>query len=469
MDDKVRFALRELVTTQGEAVLSARERLRGLLSDEVPECNKEINVLMIAVQAQVPAELRTHSSSTEPRIAVNSSIGRLQRAFSLDRSGSTWAVLSIAYALNRVNEQQFQTLLRDLSTESNITPPIAQPPERQTEPFRPAPAPAPPPPPPPIARPPSQAAAARSPRPISQPAYQPPPPRPTAQLPYQPPPVSPTYPQPYANQPTPVYSPAPQMPVSPTYPPQPVQPERRGGSRVGIGIAIGLLAVLLVGGGVYALAHRSSDTPDTTQTGGTQPGGTQSGGGQTSKTSDSGINTSAQSQSDYLSYSDTSGLFQVEVPRDWMFKRSESDTTLDNAACHLVRAALFPKDAEHADLNGWISAGVRISVYLPANGTMWQPEWAEDWQKRTFNGALQGYTKVQNTNIEPVQLGNLSASTTAVMGEAPSIAEPEVARLYVGTNQKYLVVVDVAMPSSRRPIFEAEDEKVRKTFELKVQ
>jgi hypothetical protein len=158
----------------------------------------------------------------------------------------------------------------------------------------------------------------------------------------------------------------------------------------------------------------------------------------------------------------------VEVPGDWLFRRAESDTTLDNTATHEIRAAVFPKDAEHSDLNGWLSAGIRVTIYLPPSGQVWQANWAADGVTRSLDGTLQGYSKFQNTAVEPVKLGNVSASTTAVMGEAAAISEAEVARLYVGHDEKYLVVVDVAMPASKRALFDSTDETVRRTFELKV-
>jgi hypothetical protein len=173
-------------------------------------------------------------------------------------------------------------------------------------------------------------------------------------------------------------------------------------------------------------------------------------------------------QSGFASYQDSSGLFQVMVPPDWLFRRAESDMTLDTVACHLVHVAVFAKEAERSDLVGWVSEGIRVSIYLPPAGQAWQPDWAAAWQKKSIAASLLGYTKFQNTAVEPVQLGNILVSTTAVMGEAKVISEPELARLYAGFAQKFLVTVEVAMPSSKRPMFESVDEAVRRTFQITV-
>lgn len=170
--------------------------------------------------------------------------------------------------------------------------------------------------------------------------------------------------------------------------------------------------------------------------------------------------------SGFSTYADSGGLFQVGVPADWVFRRAETDMTLDNMPCHLVHVVVFARQAEHSDLEGWVSEGIRVSIYLPPKGQIFQADWAANWQKKAIGTTLAGYSKYQNTAVEPVHLGNIPATTTAVMGEAPVISEPEVARIYVGVSEKFLVMVEVAMPSSKRTLFESADETARRTFAI---
>ena len=428
MDDRARFALRELVAEHGEAILASRERLRGMLSDGCPECSKEINILMIAVQAQVPSELRAHSSATDPKIALNESAMRLERAFGLGRHAAAWAVLALANALGKVPDECVPALLAELSAESGgAVPPPPRPPPVATTPWTP-----------------------------------PPPPRP------------PAYPQqPY---------------TSPMPPNVPVAPLASKGKGVAIAIGVGgAMIVAVLGIAIYALSrHTGTSESGSDQPKITQPGSSQSGSSQPDQPGQTPPSQPGSTQTDqpgpgqpdsssqppvagFSSYTDSSGLFQFPVPADWVFRRAESDTTVDNAPTHFVHAAVFSKTAEKSDLDGWVSEGVRVSLYLPPKGQIWKPDWSAEWQKRMFQASLQVYTRFQNTAIEPVQLGNIQASTTAVMGEAKPISEAEVARLYVGYGEKYLVTIEVAMPSSKRPQFEALDEAVRRGFELKVQ
>ena len=428
MDDKVRTALRDLVATEGESLLTSRERLRGLLSDDCPESNKEINVLMIAVQAQVPSELRAYSSATDTRVALNAGVLRLERAFGLARPAAAWAVLSLAYAIGRIPDEQFQSLLAELSVDSGAPSWLDQP---AAQPKRPPPPPRPTPPPPrPISQPVSPPASQR----VSQPG--------SAAFPNVNPPVFPPGPEPPGVQPS-----------------APLPPPRAKTSLLGLAIGGG---VLLAGVLIYSLAHHSpapglkSSLPPDSQPGQPQPPAAQPPAAQPTLQFGNEI------------YTDSSGLFQVTVPAGWVFRRAETDITMDNALCHLVKAAVFAQQAERSDLDGWVSEGIRVSIYLPPKDQIWQADWAADWQKKVFSATVAGYAKFQNTAVEPVQLGNIPASTTAVMGEAKVISEPEVARIYVGVSQKFLVTVELAMPSSKRPVFESADATVRRTFEMNV-
>jgi hypothetical protein len=245
---------------------------------------------------------------------------------------------------------------------------------------------------------------------------------------------------------------------SPPLPPPPLPPPRPKTKLVGLAIAGGMLFAGVL---IYSLAHHSSETD-------TQPPPPDSQPKQSKSPVVEPPVVKPDLPSGFATYADSGGLFQVGVPADWLFRRAETDTTLDNMPCHLVHAVVFAKQAEHSDLEGWVSEGIRISIYLPPKGQIWQADRAADWQKKAIGNTLAGYSKYQNTAVEPVQLGNIPATTTAVMGEAKVISEPEVARIYVGVSEKFLVMVEVAMPSSKRTLFESADETARRTFAINV-
>ncbi|HEV3201396.1 MAG TPA: hypothetical protein VGZ73_26030 [Bryobacteraceae bacterium] len=437
MDDKVRTALRDLVAAQGEELLASRGRLRGMLLDDCPESTKEINALMIAVQAQVPSELRAYSSAGDTRIAVNAGILRLERAFGLGRPAAAWAVLSLAYAVGRIPDEQFPGLLAELSAGA-----AAPAPDRpESEPPRPLPTPTPAPRSPP-------------PRPVSQ----------SASYPIST--VSPPGPPAYPNTDPSVLASRPETPV--VNPPAPLPPPRAETNLRGLATVGAVLFAVIV---LYSLTHHSppeqkSSLPPESQPSRSEPSPAQP--SQSQPPAPEPVPQPAAFPGGFTTYADASSLFQMNVPAEWVLRRAETDTTLDNMPCHLVHAAVFARQAERSDLDGWVSEGIRVSVYLPAKGQIWPTDWAADWQRKAIADSLAGYSKYQNTAVEPVQLGNIQATTTAVMGEAKAISEPEVARIYVGVSQKFLVTVEVSMPSSKRPLFESADETVRRTFAINV-
>ncbi|HTS29530.1 MAG TPA: energy transducer TonB [Bryobacteraceae bacterium] len=121
MDDQVRTALRDLVSEQGEPLLSSSDTLRGLLAASFPDRVRENDALTTAVEAQVPSDLRDYSSDAEARTALGASALRLERGFQMDHAVAAWAVLTLAYATGRISEEQFRTLLGEMGGEASVS------------------------------------------------------------------------------------------------------------------------------------------------------------------------------------------------------------------------------------------------------------------------------------------------------------------------------------------------------------
>lgn len=97
--DAVPGALKGLVDRYGRGLLDDAGRLRGLLADEVPQARKEISVLLLALDEQVPQDLlRVHVgepiSSLSPRL-----VRRLADEKSLSPEAARWAVHAWALGL----------------------------------------------------------------------------------------------------------------------------------------------------------------------------------------------------------------------------------------------------------------------------------------------------------------------------------------------------------------------------------
>ena len=240
MDDKVRIALRDLLADKGQSLLASTDLLRGLLSDDCPECTEEINVLTTAVEAHLPSELRDYSTATETRVALNASILRLERGFGLQRPAAAWAVVTLANVLNHIPDEEFQSLLVELGGEPSL--PSAPEPKRPRTPTPSAP---------PLS---STPPPARHPSPpsASQPSSTPPPP--PAATPHPPPPPMPRRTSPPPPRPAPpqafpsVYRTAGKA--------QPAQSSR-------IGKIVGIIALGVLGSWIaIALIESQSQTPD---------------------------------------------------------------------------------------------------------------------------------------------------------------------------------------------------------------
>jgi outer membrane lipoprotein SlyB len=92
-------ALKSLVDRYGQQLLGDASRLRGLLTDEVPQAKREISVLMLALEERVPQDLmRVHSgepiASLTPRLTR-----RLTDEKALSPDAAQWAVHAWAQSL----------------------------------------------------------------------------------------------------------------------------------------------------------------------------------------------------------------------------------------------------------------------------------------------------------------------------------------------------------------------------------
>jgi len=101
MNNQVRKILVKLVSSFGTSVIGQPQRLRGLLNDECPGCKREINVLVIAAEQKLVAQLQG-SVSTPWETVSGRLVRRLMDDAGIAEDAALWAVESWALALGRV-------------------------------------------------------------------------------------------------------------------------------------------------------------------------------------------------------------------------------------------------------------------------------------------------------------------------------------------------------------------------------
>lgn len=99
MDEGARDALREIIASEGAAVLDDQRRFRGLLLDRCGGSRVEVKLLMAALEEDVPAMMLAGSDGTPAPMLVDRLSHRLQEARSLAPESARWSVDSWALAL----------------------------------------------------------------------------------------------------------------------------------------------------------------------------------------------------------------------------------------------------------------------------------------------------------------------------------------------------------------------------------
>lgn len=99
MNDASRDVLAEIVRQQGLPALAEGNRLRALLNDLCPECQKEIRLLVEAFKLNVHSELLKGSQDASLQVQLARLTKRLQAELAVTPEAATWTVHSWAFAL----------------------------------------------------------------------------------------------------------------------------------------------------------------------------------------------------------------------------------------------------------------------------------------------------------------------------------------------------------------------------------
>jgi hypothetical protein len=158
----------------------------------------------------------------------------------------------------------------------------------------------------------------------------------------------------------------------------------------------------------------------------------------------------------FLPYQDPEQLFSFLAPRDWQVQRSERE---DRDATRHVIVMFYPRNAEQAHINGWLSAGIRVHLRFPSPGHVWRVDSARTWQVNELDSTRRAATTRKTSDAKVEQIGNLNAIALAAVSETNIISKPELAWLYVSGTQQCLMSVEIVAP-----VDDEDDQKVVKAI-----
>lgn len=116
MNDLCRQKLHELIETYGHELCEDSRRVKGLLLDYCGDCKGEINLLVVAMQENVPTELLRSKRTNSKELLLRQLTQRLQEMHFLTEHAALWAVESWAFAL----DVRIKRAARELHKEADL-------------------------------------------------------------------------------------------------------------------------------------------------------------------------------------------------------------------------------------------------------------------------------------------------------------------------------------------------------------
>lgn len=110
MNEQPRQKLREIIARHGHSVVQDARRCEGLLRDYSPQYQREISVLLSALEEHVPQDLLAAPVSVPRRVLLARLARRLADYHALSEPAATWSVNTWAVALGVISEDELKTV-----------------------------------------------------------------------------------------------------------------------------------------------------------------------------------------------------------------------------------------------------------------------------------------------------------------------------------------------------------------------
>jgi S1-C subfamily serine protease len=148
----------------------------------------------------------------------------------------------------------------------------------------------------------------------------------------------------------------------------------------------------------------------------------------------------------FVTYRDPEGLIALMVPRGWQVQRN---AFVDRDGAYHVTVMAHAPTAQVADLNGWLSDGVRLHLTFPKKGMMFRVQDAAQWITEERRQMVASYERHEVIGQDQVELDGIGTHCFTVKGTSPTLAEPEAAVVYHVFHPKGRAVVELAAPLSK--------------------
>jgi S1-C subfamily serine protease len=149
----------------------------------------------------------------------------------------------------------------------------------------------------------------------------------------------------------------------------------------------------------------------------------------------------------FARYTDPDGLYSLIVPKNWRVQREQ---TWNEARTALSQTTVIaPENAALAQLHGYVSEGIRISVTLPPEGKIWTQKTISKYEETVAQGVLKTNPGFAQTDSQMVSLSDQPVRMYQFVGQDRRLPEPEKTVMYVIARPQALMTIELIAPTSK--------------------
>lgn len=164
-------------------------------------------------------------------------------------------------------------------------------------------------------------------------------------------------------------------------------------------------------------------------------------------------------------YEDKYKVYKGVVPRAWKLQNSEH-WSQDNQEYDMV-ALMAPESAARAEVDGYLSEGIRVTISMPPKGQVWRLSTPAAYADLFSKGILESNKGFVQTSAINGKVGQEPMKVLEFVGQNPNITEPEKDRFYLLARPECYVVVECVSPAGKFKDEELLFRLFMKTFEFK--
>lgn len=128
-------------------------------------------------------------------------------------------------------------------------------------------------------------------------------------------------------------------------------------------------------------------------------------------------------------YEDKYKTYEAVVPKSWRFEKTEGWS--EDKQSYNIIAMTSPESAARAEVNGYLSEGIRITISMPPKGKVWTAASPAEYAAFVSKNMLEDNPGFVQTSTSSATVGQEPLKILEFVGQNPNIAEPERDRFYV--------------------------------------